>query len=528
MRVLLCGDLDRLGHGLDLGAIKARLADRHRGADVRIVPGPCERPGRWLESGATPTDRLLLGLCSSGTPADDLHARARRLGLDPFAIEVVNLGTYCALAHAGPDATEQAALLLEAGLARGRAHRDIGPEGLKPVFCWDQKMDRRSLFTLPPLRYETVPSIREGACVAARGCRACVTTCPRDALAPSDGHRILLRKAQCTGCGACVSACPVGAIDFPGASLAQLEGQIEALLSAGAFDSSPPGILFLCARALPTLERLVRSGVRYPAGWLPVEVPCIGMVTSSWVLACLHRGAAAVGLLPCGQDDCRFGRRDVVEGHVSYCHEVLQLLGAPPEAVRLLDLADQERLAQGLASLPDRAPEPAGGASRAGPALRLDRGTAAEAVLGLTRRYGAPLDRTLVHRHSPLGVVTLREGCTTCGACVSACPTGALGLDHDTDGDGVAVSFAAALCVACTGCVPVCPEAIVQLERRTDVGLLASRKRVLHRDRQVRCERCGAPVAARALLDRMAAILGSDPVLSSVTRYCAECRGTLT
>jgi ferredoxin len=100
-------------------------------------------------------------------------------------------------------------------------------------------------------------------------------------------------------------------------------------------------------------------------------------------------------------------------------------------------------------------------------------------------------------------------------------------MDREAGGDEVAVAFAAGLCLACEGCVPVCPESVVQVEKRTDLPSLSQGKRVLHRDRQVRCERCGAPVAARALLDRFAAILGRDPVLATVTRYCADCRSTL-
>ncbi|HCU35004.1 MAG TPA: (Fe-S)-binding protein [Armatimonadetes bacterium] len=43
--------------------------------------------------------------------------------------------------------------------------------------------------------------------------------------------------------------------------------------------------------------------------------------------------------------------------------------------------------------------------------------------------------------------------CTQCGACVTACPTGALQKQADTQ----RVGFDADKCIACELCVPVCP-----------------------------------------------------------------------
>ena len=91
----------------------------------------------------------------------------------------------------------------------------------------------------------------------------------------------------------------------------------------------------------------------------------------------------------------------------------------------------------------------------------------------------------------------------------------------------VSLCFDARLCIGCGECAPVCPERVVRIEKVTDLRCLAEGKRVLHRDREVRCLTCGAAVAPRAMLERIRGLLGTDPALSAIPRYCADCRGTL-
>jgi ferredoxin len=248
------------------------------------------------------------------------------------------------------------------------------------------------------------------------------------------------------------------------------------------------------------------------------------MVAPAWILECLARGAAAVSMLACDRDDCRFGRRDVIEGRVDYAREVLRVVGGDPDAVRLLDL-DGEGPADRLAALPPQN----GAATVAMPATegRADLGplAVADALQRLAPRYGGATDGVLEHSHSPLGVVAFRSGCTACGTCASACPTGALATSREDD--RVEVSFDARLCTGCQVCVPLCPERVVEAARRTDLRRLAEGRTVLHRDREARCEACGGPVAPGALLERLGVLLGNDPALGVVTRYCAGCRGTL-
>jgi ferredoxin len=513
MTVLLCDDLGRAGRGPDLRAVEAWLAERAPGVQMRRRAGPCARTERWLDQGLKGSARLVLGVCSLNGDRHELDAQARRLGLDPFAIEVVVLA----------EATEKAKLLLAAAVAKTQAYQGSRPEHAKPILSWGQEVSRRSLFTLPPVRYEVVPSIQEAACAAGQGCRVCAKVCPHEALSPSDGGRMILNKAQCTGCGACVSACPREAFEFPGASLAQIEAQVGVLLDPALSALNPRGILFACRKSAPVLQGQPRHGFSYPDGWLPVEVPCLGMVGPTWILHCLNQGAAAVGVLPCPREECRFGRREEVESRVDYCRALLGLFGEAPDLVRRLDPADPAGMARALASLPAPGARHEAEQPRAAPRFAPREG--AQAVLRLAEGYGASPDRALTHPHSPLGVVELKEGCTGCGACASACPPGALALERE--GEEIALAFDARLCIGCGDCVPICPERVVSVEKVTDLRRLIEGKRVLYRDREVRCEKCGAPVAPRAMLERISALLGPDPAVSPITRYCTDCRGML-
>lgn len=523
--VLLCTALEGLGHGLDLEEIRQWIEGVVPAVEVRAVPKLCHWPREMAEAIATSEAmRLVLGLCSKDYSEIELQAHARKGGFDPFGIEVVNLGAYCAQVHSRPQATEKAKLLLQAAVARARAFPGSEPDSAKPVFSWNQMVSRRALFTLPPFHYEAVPSIRPEVCAVQEGCRVCAKTCPHEALVPSGDGRMVLDKTRCTGCGACVSVCPRTAIDLPGASLQQIEAQLAILLGTASLPIHPRAILFVCPRSAAALDRLARKGFSYPVNWFPVEVPCIGMVTPTWLLHCLNLGASAVGLLPCLRGDCRFGQQEVVEGGVGYCQELLSLLGGAPDAVRLLDTDDGRALAYTLGSLREEGKKPQ--AERPGDGALFTPRATARAILGLAEKFAPSFDRSLGHPYSPVGMVEVENGCTGCEACAHACPTGALATQRDEE--GVALTFDSQLCIGCEACVPVCPERVVKAEKVTDLRRLSQGKLILYRDREIRCEACGAPVAPSAMLKRIAGMLGSEDAItfSFITRYCVSCRGS--
>lgn len=522
--LLLCGGLNRTEKGLDPDRLARGLEEREPDLKALVVPRLCERPESVSETAAEHRPwRLVLGVCSKAGFEVELFSEARKAKLDPFGIRVVALGTYCSGIEDRASAMEKAMLLLGASIARARAFSGTGQASVRASFLWDQKITRRSLFRLPPLRYEVVPSIDREACAVGEGCRVCAEICPRSALSVSEGGAMRLAKESCTACGACLTACPQRAIGMPGYSLEEIEAELSVLLS-----ESPAGsrggreILFLCERSLSGSEGSPCESLLQGSHRLPVEVPCLGMVSPGWIFHALARGASRVGLLPCGREDCRFGRRETIEGRVDYCRTAVALLEGCPDRIQLLDGPDGKSLDLEPVPINDR--DATGGTPGSGSFL--DRRSEGKALLDLSRKLGSPAAPALEHPYATLGDLRLKEGCTACGACAEACPTGALSLERGPQ--GVTLAFDAERCVACERCSPLCPEGVLEVKRGFHLKRLAEGRCVLYHTADVPCKRCGGPIAPASMLERIASLMGNDPALEAIRSICLDCRGALT
>ena len=502
--IALCGNLGAAG-GLDVALLVRELELLEPDAHVDVVEDLCHEPVQAADVvPRSAADRLVLGMCAASEAAHDFQARARAVGLDPFALEFVELG--------GVPDQDTAARIVAAAVARQRASSGSRPEQQKlRLLSFAHKRSRRSLLTVPPSTYEPVASVDRGRCVGEERCGLCATACPFAAIRMAGGKAAVDRDS-CSSCGICVTACPVGAIDLPGASLPQHEAALSVLLEAPV-----PRIVFTCRGALGGTT----GSLPLAAGWLPIEVPCLGMVTPAWILQALSGGAASVALLACG-DACRSDRATQLGERVDYCREVLELLGESSPA---------ERVVLG------RSPEEAGawaraprGRTRQGPVMLLEPAGTAKALFELRESYGAPSRLSLFHPGSPLGLVALRdETCTACGACSASCPTGALALKETAN--ATTISYDPALCVSCGRCVPVCPEAAhdtLTLRAGTDLAALESGRMTLKQARSARCHRCGRPVAPDAMLGRIRSLLEGDeasgPLIAILTQFCSDCR----
>lgn len=515
--VALCDRLGPAAGSVDLEAVCRSLERSLPGVHAEVVRGLSQRPEATRELVArTSAERLVLGVVAQRASEHEFQAWARKAGLDPFAVELVRLPAAAGTSRGATEAT----FLLAAAVARARAFTGSEPEQLRPrLLARDATLSRQSLLAFSPFTYEAVPSVDHLGCVGARLCDLCARVCPAEAIR-AQGDRLVVDRDRCEACGLCVGACPVDAIRLPGSSLCQYAAEIGTLLAA-----ERPAILLSCREVTITLAGEPDGD---SPGWLPVVVPCLGMVTPGWALQALAGGAQAVGLLSCGQG-CRFSTGSVLEERVAYVQALLSLLGdeSASERVRIVR-ARREGRSRAAASVQGlRGP---GRTARAREVTLTEPRATAEAALELSELHGGAGNLVLAHDASPLGLVRLREEtCTTCGTCAGVCPTGALALEEE--GEEVALTYDPTRCVACRRCALACPEAAddtLHVESVTDIASLAGGRATLKRETLALCRSCGRPIAPRRMLGRLRELLGgeldSGPLLSLLSEFCADCR----
>jgi len=527
--VLLCGSLGRRIPALDPGELANWVVESKAGTRAVVVPDLCSSLGAVAEAADDDTRTLVLGLCSNEYREPEFQRSARKAGIDPLAIAVVAPGSYSATLEQDQDVGSVTKTLLAAAVARVRAFPGSQPEDIRPyVVGGGQRISRRALFTTPPIAYRPVVSIDRKVCAASTGCDQCVEACPADALANVDGA-IRVTRRSCVSCGLCQSACPTSAAQLPGQTIAQLEAEVRELLTNPALDSDVPrATLFVCRQNVSALDSLSRSSSPMAPQWLPLSVPCSGFVSPAIILQSLAHGAAAVGILGCG-NDCRYGQREHTQGKIDYCQKALAALGLPSGVVTFFDASlGASSLAASLNSPLEGWRNAAALTSRlsfSGPSA------AASALIALAAAAAnddAPA--ALDHPYSPLGLVKIdSDGCTGCGSCAQTCPTGALDL---AQGNTVTLKYDSTLCTGCAQCVSVCPERVVHVSRTTDLARLGNGPEGLYEDETVRCRSCGSPVAPVAMLKRIEAALSrdgerpNDATMRTITSLCPACRGS--
>jgi ferredoxin len=331
------------------------------------------------------------------------------------------------------------------------------------------------------------------------GCNRCLDLCPAGAITP-DGDHVAIDAHICAGCGQCAAVCPTGAAAYALPAADALMRRLRTLLTAYRDTGGVrPVILFHDdAHGLPMIDALARYGDGLPANALPVAVNEVTQVGLEALAAAFAYGAVAVRLLLRGKP-----RHDITGLHrtLALAEPILSGLGFGAGRVALIETDDPDALGEALRAidLKDGAPRPASflptGDKR--DVMRL-------ALRELHLAAPAPVDVVPLPAGAPFGKIELNvEGCTLCLACVSACPTGALGDDPEKP----TLRFSEDACVQCGLCKATCPEKVITLTPQIDFRAATASARVLKQEEPFRCIRCDKPFGTRSTIERVIAKL---------------------
>ncbi|SFQ99952.1 4Fe-4S binding protein [Poseidonocella sedimentorum] len=360
-----------------------------------------------------------------------------------------------------------------------------------------------------PLYVRTEPLLCAHSRAGQTACSNCLDICPTGAITPA-GEHVTVDPMICAGCGACSAVCPSGAIsyDAPPVDLIfrRLRTLGEAFRKAG---GAAPRLLVTDATHGPEMIRFAaRYGRGLPADVIPMEVTAIGGFGHAEMMAALACGFAAVDVLlpPRAEREAPIRELALAESL------------AGPGRLRLLDLTDPDALSDALFDRPVPAP-----VSR--PVLPM--GTRRQVTRLAAKAVAPEAEQLPLPEGAPYGAVLVdTEACTLCLACVSLCPSGALGDNPDKP----QLLFQEDACLQCGLCATICPEDAIALEPRMDLTDAAFSQRVLNEEEPFACIECGALFGVAStverILDKLAgkhSMFGTSDT-SRLIQMCDDCR----
>jgi ferredoxin len=355
------------------------------------------------------------------------------------------------------------------------------------------------------------------------GCRRCLDLCPTGAITPAGNH-VAIDAYVCAGCGSCAAACPTGAAAYALPSSDALIGKLRTLLAVYRQAGGRHPILLMHdeAHGLPLIDALARHGDGLPANVLPVAVNELTQVGLETIAAAFAYGASAVRLL------MRARPRHDVSGltqTLALAEPILAGLGFGSGRAATIETDDPFALGATLQSIEaaDPAPRPASFQPAGG-----KRDVLRQSLRELHLAAPQPIDVVPLPQGAPFGAVEIDvAGCTLCLACVSACPTGALGDDPERP----TLRFAEDACVQCGLCQATCPEQVITLVPQLDFRATAAPARVLKQEEPFHCIRCNKPFGTRSTIERVAAKLEGKHWMYAgragrmdIIRMCEDCR----
>jgi len=139
-------------------------------------------------------------------------------------------------------------------------------------------------------------------------CSICRSVCPYEAISvdPEKGE-VKIDAEKCQFCGICYSACPVTAIDIIYYNDETLAKHVEKL----AEEKNSRTLVLMCRGNSPStceVEEILKNQNISASNYIPVRVPCVGRITTEFIMKTLASGVKRIIAIQCEEDFCRYKR----------------------------------------------------------------------------------------------------------------------------------------------------------------------------------------------------------------------------
>lgn len=355
--------------------------------------------------------------------------------------------------------------------------------------------------------------LEESLCAHSRakqeGCSRCLEVCPTEAIF-SAGDHVQIDSNICAGCGSCAAVCPTSAVTM---TETPFEGITQALKTMASqyreIANDSPRILF---HSQEIGYQSIAHSARFDEGvaddLIPLALEHIERIGHAEIIAALGTGYKEVLILADTPED-----RDAVAAEVALAQAMLAGSQQDTQRIRIIDKSEFSA----PATFSDTVSEPVllvGGR----------RDITRVAVAAMNPEPETPI---VLPKGAPYGAVQINaDTCTLCLACVSLCPTGALG-DHP---DRPEVQFTENACVQCGICESTCPETAMSLMPRLELSKSALSPRALHGEDPFECVGCGVPFGVASTINRIVEKLENNHWMYTnadniqLVKMCDDCR----
>ncbi len=357
-------------------------------------------------------------------------------------------------------------------------------------------------------------------------CTKCLDNCPIGAVTPN-GAKVAFNTNICEGCGSCAAVCPTGAASYKYPAFEDLIGQLSAMTAAyaKAGGERPHLLIHNREKGSALIEALARFGDGLPAHVLPFDMHQVTIADHIFMTYALASGIAKVTIL---------AHRSMAEELTPLAHETALAnhfanafladdTASQPDRIETIITDDPDELAASLWRDEKPAPLAATRMTTNGEKRQILR-LAAAALHENSEFQGETIP---LPAGAPYGKVNVDpDACTLCLACVSACPTNALG-DHP---DKPQLTFIENACVQCGLCKKTCPESAISLEPRYHLTKDALAPAILHEEEPFHCIRCNKEFGVKSTIEKITEKLAAKHWMFETStqidliKMCEDCR----